>query len=388
MRKISNFSLKIISALTALFTLGLTTIVDASDKPCRINFNIGREAYLQGYIQSLADSYDRACGTDVVVKDGIVYLSNLPNNCFLINHLVDDILKIPGVCDVKIVSKTYSEDLEIAKIKMCQKSMYQCHGVWFPENYNVIWQPLIADPRQPMYSGAYRCGDSAIGQTVAAVSFADNFPIYRWCNLWMHGGELQIGIEGGVFAIFNMNTDSHDLVNADYYVALPLIYAMGPWSFRLRLFHISSHLGDEFLLSHPDVYRTNPSVESLDFFASYQLSKQIRLYAGVGDYFHTDPTFKQTPLYVAYGFELKMPVYFDFENSLKYTPLIAVYIMNREANQWIFDQTYAVGCEIGPLYGNNKNARITIEWHDGFCPDGQLQRFRTSYGIFKLAYDY
>ena len=388
MREISKFSFKFLSGF-ALF-VGLTFVepVSADEQPTRINFNIGREAYLQGYIQSLADSYDRACGIDVVVKNNIVYLSNLPNNCFLINHLVDDIKKLPTVCDVKIVCKTYSEDLEITKVKWCQKSMYQCHGVWFPQTYNVIWQPLIADPRQPMYSGAYRCGDSAIGQTVAAVSFGDNFPIYRWCNLWTRGGELQIGIEGCVFAIFNMNTYSHDLVNADYYVALPFIYALGPWSFRLRLFHISSHLGDEFLLSHPNVLRTNPSVESLDFFASYQLSKQIRVYAGVGDYFHTDPSFRQSPLYVAYGFEVKMPVYFDFENSLKYTPLIAVYIQNRECNQWIFDQTYAIGCEVGPLYGNNKNARVTIEWHDGFCPDGQLQRFRTSYGIFKLAYDY
>lgn len=371
-----------------LFSAALSSLQADECNESKINYSIGREAYLQGYIQSLADSYDRACGIDVVVKEGTVYLASLPNNCFLINHLVDDIVNLPGVLDVKIVCRTFWEDLEIAKVKECQKSMYNCHGVWFPQTYNVIWQPLIADPRQPMYSGAYRCGDSAIGQTVAAVSFGDNFPIYRWCNMWKRGGELQIGIEGCVFAVFNMNTYSHDLVNADYYVALPLIYALGPWSFRMRLFHISSHLGDEFLLNHPWILRTNPSVESLDFFVSYQLSKQIRLYAGIGDYFHTDPSFRQTPLYVAYGFEIKMPVYLDYKRSLKYTPLMAAYIWNREANQWIFDQTYVVGVECGPLYGNNRSARVTLEWHDGFCPDGQLQRYRTSYGILKLAYDY
>lgn len=375
MRKISKF----------LLGVGLFVCVISVD--ARQGYR-ERYAYLEGYIQSLADSYDRACGINVVVRNNIVYLSNLPNNCFLIEHLVSDIKKLPGVCGVEIVCKTPPDSPAVAGIKRRQKSMYSCNGVWFPQSYNVIWQPLIADPRQPMYSGAYRCGDGAIGQTVAAVSFGDNFPIYRWCNLWAPGGELQIGIEGCVFAVFNMNTSSHDLVNADYYCALPLIYAYGAWSFRLRLYHISSHLGDEFLLAHPAIIRTNPSIEVLDFFTSYQLTKQIRLYGGLGDILVSDASFRQSPLYVAYGFEIKFDWFDDFCNSLKYVPFLAAYVQNRASNQWIFDQTYAAGLEIGPLYGNCKVCRVSLEWHDGFCPDGQLQRYRTSYGIFKLAYDY
>ena len=72
------------------------------------------------------------------------------------------------------------------------------------------------------------------------------------------------------------------LINADCYVGCAFTYAFCDWSFRLRYFHISSHIGDEYLLDHPDFDRYNPSSETLDFFVSNQLTDEIRWYAGGG----------------------------------------------------------------------------------------------------------
>src|SRR5204863_2320650 len=100
-------------------------------------------------------------------------------------------------------------------------------------------------------------------------------------------GEFTFGIEPAVFAIFNMDSGSHDLVNADYRIALPIEYRGGPLSFRAAILHQSSHLGDEFLLDTP-VQRVNLSYEAVDAKISYQLG-HVRRYAGGSKLVHREP---------------------------------------------------------------------------------------------------
>lgn len=347
------------------------------------------DCYLEGYIQNLVDSYYCEGCIDVVVRNHFVYLIPPSSNYNLIERLILDIKEIPCVCGVKVLCQRPQEPWQIRHLKTCNKECrIQC-GTWLPQCTDVIWQPLMADPRQPMYSGAWRVGDRAIASNVAAVSFGDDFPIYRWCDIMHWHGDLQVSLEGCVFAVFNMETSSHDLVNADYYVAVPLTYAAGRWSFRLRLYHISSHLGDEFLVEHPFFVRKNPSIETVDFFASYQINDQIRFYGGVGDYFISDPSFRQNPLYVAYGFELWFDLYKDCYRKLLWQPFMAVYIQNREDHSWIFEQNYVVGIEVGPLIGGRCNrARLTVEFYNGYSQEGQLSIFKTSYGQLKFAYGF
>ncbi|WP_032739943.1 DUF1207 domain-containing protein, partial [Chlamydia psittaci] len=85
-------------------------------------------------------------------------------------------------------------------------------------------------------------------------------------------------------------------VNSDFFVAGLLGFAVDKWSFRLRLWHLSSHLGDEFLLTHPDFPRFNLSDEGIDVFASLHYNPQIRLYGGVGYIISRDLTFPERPL--------------------------------------------------------------------------------------------
>ncbi len=54
----------------------------------------------------------------------------------------------------------------------------------------------------------------------------------------------------GVFQ-FDLSAPSSDLINTDYVVGVPLSWRSGGWSTRVRLYHQSSHLGDEFLLGRP-----------------------------------------------------------------------------------------------------------------------------------------
>jgi hypothetical protein len=61
-----------------------------------------------------------------------------------------------------------------------------------------------------------------------------------------------------VFAQFDLDSTSDDLLNADYVVGLPLTFRRAGFSARGRFYHQSSHLGDELLLREEnDLEREN-----------------------------------------------------------------------------------------------------------------------------------
>ena len=81
-----------------------------------------------------------------------------------------------------------------------------------------LFQPLLADPRWPHFSAAYRyyLGDRDF-RHVGAVSFGETIPIFRGDAF--AASQWEAGIQAGVFAVFQMDQPSKDLVNADYFAA-------------------------------------------------------------------------------------------------------------------------------------------------------------------------
>ncbi len=375
--------------LVALSAILSAVTLTAAPSPCAMPCAAkADDAFLEGYIQNILDYVYSPCNVDAVVRNGHVVLSNVPNNCTFLKRVLNEVSHIPGVCSVRVVRCPPKECEEIAKAKRCWRARPRCGGIWLPINQNRLFEPIIADPRQPQYSAAYRVGDEVVHHVAAAVSMGDELPIYRWCNVLPWHGEMQIGLEGCIWAVFDMDTDTHNLVNADYYCGIPVTYAFDNWSFRARLYHISSHLGDEFMVSNPDILRYNPSIEALDLYAAYTWGENIRLYAGVGDYFISDRSFRQRPLYFIYGAEVKFLWWEDLYHQLAWKPFLAIFLQNKEMDDWILDQTYAVGMEVGNVWGWGRKLRVMIEYHDGFCQEGQLQRNRDSYGQFKIQYCY
>ena len=158
-------------------------------------------------------------------------------------------------------------------------------GVPFPTGN--LFRPLMADPKEPRFFASLRQYETSFGNTtVGAVGFGEHIAFYKWPGR-ESGDGLQIGLSAAVFAQFDMDARSSDLINADYVVGFPLSYRRGDNSVRLRLYHQSSHLGDEFLINRrPE--RINLSYESLELLYAYTF-KQWRPYIG-GEYLvHRDP---------------------------------------------------------------------------------------------------
>jgi len=151
-----------------------------------------------------------------------------------------------------------------------------------------VFCPLIADPKAVYSYIAYVRGTSSspLGTNLGSVGIGDRFGLFRWGGP-RPGEGFQISMEGGVFAQFDLNTPSDDLINADYLVALPMTFRRDGVSVRLRLYHQSSHLGDEFVL-RSRIPRENFSFQSVEGILSFDRGP-LRLYAGGEDLFGANP---------------------------------------------------------------------------------------------------
>lgn len=346
------------------------------------------DPYFEGYIQSLVDTHYSEYRVIVLVKDRKVWLANLPSNKLIANSIVAFVKDVPGVKEVYILEGIPPEDAELRERYVRRP---QSAGVWFPQ-MTELFQPLIADPRNVTYILGWRSGDHVCGSRATNFSLGDDFAIYRWLDaVW--GADIQISIEAGMWAVFNMDpspdiADGTELVNTDYYVGIPITLAKNKWSFRLRGYHISGHLGDEYMVNHPGVVRLNPSIEAIDFYTSYQATDSVRVYVGPGVYVHSDPTFKWKPLYIQYGTEVRFCGHKFYYQKLYGTFFFAMHIRNLEQLHYNWDGTYRMGYEFSKLQGIGRKFRLFIGYHQGYSLEGQFAKERTHYFEYDLNYGF
>jgi len=252
---------------------------------------------------------------------------------------------------------------------------------------------MIANPRNPINSVEYRMGDDVLGNISIGVSLGDVFPIFRWRDVFPAGGDLQLDIEGCAWSVFNMWADDNpngeiaELMNTDFLCGLPLSYAFDKWAFRLRLYHISSHLGDEFLAKRPGYQRKNPSMESLDFFTSYQFNKMFRSFLGLGVVLHSDSTYRLKPMYIEYGAEVRVPGFRSYYHQLYGAPFVALFFRNWQENKWRLDMNINIGYEWSKLQGIGRKIRLLLDYHDGYS-DGEFFRMNSRFFGIKATYGY
>lgn len=354
--------------------------------------NSRSDTYLEGYLQALIDTQFHGSKVVAIVRNNRVYLANLPENRAEAKSIIAMVEESPGVLAVE--SQISDEEAQYAQSDYIPIRP-KVHGIWFPQN-TVLFPPCVADPRAVTASMAYRWqwkqASNYMGSNAAAVSYGDEFPIFRWINLGNLSGELQLGIEGGAWAVFRFDTldpgEMAELINTDFYLGIPVSFKFDKWSFRFRLYHISGHLGDEFIVTNPSFERHNPSFEAIDLFAAYQVIESLRLYAGMGRVMHSDDTYHLQPLYFAYGGELRLFRRHLYYNRLYSQAFIAAYLTNSEARGWGTDQTYAVGYEWSKLRGAGRKFRIFGEFHNGFAEDGQFFKMRLLYLSLNFSYGF
>lgn len=99
-----------------------------------------------------------------------------------------------------------------------------------------------------------------------------------------------------------MESATNDLINTDYQVGLPVTYRRGAFATRFRLYHQSSHLGDEYLL-RTGARRTDLTFEAAELLFAHGAGSW-RAYGG-GAYAFAHSPADLEPAMVRAGFEYR-----------------------------------------------------------------------------------
>lgn len=243
---------------------------------------------------------------------------------------------------------------------------------------------MLAQPHIIGYSAGYRSYDRVFKISCLPVSIGDQFSLYQFKTVSY--GQLYLGIEACVWAIFEAKAKSLSLINADYYVAFPLTYMYEAFCARLRFFHESSHLGDEYLLENEKINRVNPSMEVADLSLAYQISDRLTTFFGYSRVLRSDESFEIQPNSIYYGFNFFLDFFKMNICNVEAVPYVSTYFINREENDWKIDSSVAFGYQWKKAYGHK--LRLYVEGHDGFCAEGQFSKKKDRYVAVKILYGY
>ncbi len=236
-----------------------------------------------------------------------------------------------------------------------------------------LFRPLIADPKQPQFFVSIN-SFSSLGERYprASVGFGETFGLYRFFGN-REGNGLQLSVEGGIFAQFNLDTPSSDLINADYTIGIPLTYRYDDNAIRFRIYHQSSHLGDELLQSVNPPERVNLSYEAIEIIYSREW-RAWRVYGG-GEYLiHKEPE-DLKPASTHWGLEYRGSKPLFLNGRL----IAGLDMKSLEEHDWANDTSLKAGLEFGRPNPGQRRLRLMAEWYKGFDPYGQFYVNKVEY---------
>lgn len=250
-----------------------------------------------------------------------------------------------------------------------------------------VFCPLIADPKAQrsfvsLLQERAAPATAPESNRLASVGIGDMFGLGRWSGS-RAGDGVQLSLTGAVFAQFDLGTSSYDLLNADYMVALPLTIRRGRGSLRMRVYHQSSHLGDEYLLREPPDRRDreNLSFESFDLTLSMDAGA-LRFYGGGERLVNREPVdLAETVVHA--GAEFRPMTWIIPLRSLGgFRFLAGVDAKTSDEHDWKPSISARAGLEYDRLKGGDLPGRrwaLLAEYYEGPSPYGQFFRERVQY---------
>jgi hypothetical protein len=287
-----------------------------------------------------------------------------------------------------LVASTCAAQDETIPISRCATGVHESesHGtVGFPQDS--IHCPLLADPKEPrsfvsVLRGAFETVNdpSAPTTTIISVGLGDTFGLVRW-NGARAGDGVQIDVVGAIFAQFDFNAPSKDLINADYTIGFPITFRTHGFSTRVRVYHQSSHLGDEFLLRDSAIQRENLSFESLELLLSQEVHA-LRVYAGAERLFRREPETVGASVFHG-GAE------FRSGRAGPAQMVAAVDVKTTELHDWSPAISGRVGLELIRSSASGHPSRLVtlmVELYNGPSPYGQFFQDDISYAGFGIHF--
>ncbi len=338
------------------------------------------DAYVAGYVAAVLEREFRLTGPAFEVQNGVVTIYAGDLSEVQQDKIASILAGVRGVSAVRVTEGARPQERQSgggtisnpvwsppADSSVIAAAAQEDGGVEVLPRGN-LFDPLIADPRWAHFSAAYQyfVDDEEI-ENAAAVSFGETFGLLGGPAPF--DGRWQVDFQAAVFGLFDMDAESKDLINADYWVGIPLSYRDRSQRFAamLRVFHQSSHLGDEFLL-RDRVDRVNLSYEATDLKLSYRFGNGIRVYGGVGYLLNVEPS-DIDPFSTQVGLEYLAP--FTLGRGLL-RPVVAADLQNREESDFASDLSLRAGVQFESEAEISQRVQLLIEYFNGRNPNGQF----------------
>lgn len=318
------------------------------------------DEYIAGYAAGLLEHEFHLSGAVVQVEQGrvAVYAKRLAAEDPA--KIVTALKAIPGVVSAEVHTGSAPEGA--AGPGVVRATTPTAESKFLPRG--LLVDPFHADLRWPHFGASYHSLSS--GGREFASAFGESFSVYRDAAPFQ--GEWELGIQAGVFGVFDTEKRSIDLINADYTFGIVASYRADRFSGFIRIRHQSSHLGDEFLLNNPQVVRINLSYEEIDLKMSYDLTTWLRVYGGVGTIVRKDPSTlgRET---TQGGVELKSPWLF-FGGKVR--PVAYADFQTHARTHWSTGQSIMAGLQFENARIGDRKLQVLGEYYSGPSPDGQL----------------
>lgn len=189
----------------------------------------------------------------------------------------------------------------------------------------------------------------------------------------------QLDVEGAAFPRLDAE-HARDLVAADFRAGVPLTFRRGPWALKFGYYHLSSHLGDEFMITNPSVPRINYVRDSLVLGIALHPHPDWRLYSEVGYAFYIDGGALPWELQFGAEFSPAEPT------TIFGAPFAACNGHLRQENDFGGNVTVQLGWQWRGQYG--RVFRIGAQYLNGLSPQYQFYRdFEEQVGV-GIWYDF
>lgn len=215
-----------------------------------------------------------------------------------------------------------------------------------------LFEPIVLDPLEARTSASLlRRTEEGVSKDGLFAPFSIGFQkgFFRWSRDERRASELALDVVANTQ--FEMFHDSQEdkfrryLFNVDFRVGLLYNLKRGNASWRFRVYHLSSHLGDDYLVRNQINYFLPNAVnyEQVDALYAYQW-RSVRLYGGLG--VGLRPASERKRLYTQIGTVWKQP------NREKLRWWAGVDVRMIEQTNFHPGVTAAVGIEVGAIERN------------------------------------
>jgi len=328
-----------------------------------------RDAFIRGYAAAILDRELKVDVEAIAVRNGVITVTAEGLSASDRQNVIDSLLSIDGVADVK-VGTDQGDSAPIVRDTAKGEDAPRPALTGPPSMLSAkrVFDPLLADPRWPHMGSSYQqYNNHDLGKEIGAVSFGGRLPLVR--RQALSGDEWELGLEGAVFAAFDLASESGNLLNADYTVGVAWAGRRDDKSIMARFFHQSSHIGDEFLLENPEFGRDNYSWEALDIIVSQDMCQRtLRLYGGGRVLVDVDPGYLKH-WSVQYGAEWRS--WRTYADGLL-RPVAAVDLQHDQQHDWEADVSARAGVQVELPDMANHILQILVEYYNGHSPHGQF----------------